>query len=355
MTTEKSLKVCSVCAEPLTITKTQEYLGDPMHRICGPGSRNQNTTVVRTHCATCGLTYINGGGLEPKPPVPAPKPNLVGEHQDRVRDAHSEMAKWPTQKIEAFLAVQLEAPLRCHTASHTIPSDRLDWLKTLQSENFVDLVEEDGKLIWRYTHRGEALQVFAGNDFLDLEAPKRKEAEWSQFNEHQRGILAALKHGPARLLGFDSGDVIQLQQFGWISRMKFDTQIKTLGVRQWVVAPERDGVNDKEFEGYGLKPAPGTRFVPGDFRVIDLNNQFRVSEILHLKPNPKPKPPAVEPPSIYTLCIFRVDDPRGQWGASVSFEINGGRMGIPLEEPAPNPHEASKRMLTQVEEFLKRQ
>lgn len=351
MTTEKSLKVCSVCAEPLTITKTQEYLGDPMHRICGPGSRNQNTTVIRTHCGTCGLTYINGGGIEPKTPVPAPKPNWVGDHADLTRAAHSMMEEWSILKLEALHAVLYEAPLSL-TQTESRPS-LLRWLRELQSEDLVKCVKEEGEFVWRHTPRGETLQPFVGDVIRDRESPNRKEVEWSQFNEHQRGIIAALKHGPARLLGFEPKDILQLQQFGWISRMKFDTQIKTWGVRQWVVAPERDGENDKEFEGYGIKPAPGTRFVPGDFRVIDLNNQFRVSEILHLER--KPKPPEVELPSIYTLCIFRVEDPRGQWGASISFEINGGRMGIPLEEPAPSPQEASNRMLTQVEEFLKKQ
>jgi len=66
MTTEQSSKQCAVCRTPLTVTRTQEYLGDPRHRICGPGSISQNTTIVRTHCGACGILYINGGGVDPK-------------------------------------------------------------------------------------------------------------------------------------------------------------------------------------------------------------------------------------------------------------------------------------------------
>ena len=66
MTMAQSTKVCAVCKTALTITTTNEYLGDPMHRICGPGSARQNTVVVKTHCGVCGIVYVNGGGVDPK-------------------------------------------------------------------------------------------------------------------------------------------------------------------------------------------------------------------------------------------------------------------------------------------------
>lgn len=71
MTVTLLTRLCSVCRVPLSVESIQTYLGDPMHLICGPGSRNQMTLVRTTFCGTCGLLYRNGGGLPPES-VPTP-------------------------------------------------------------------------------------------------------------------------------------------------------------------------------------------------------------------------------------------------------------------------------------------
>ncbi len=35
----------------------RKYLGDPMHRIIGPGGRNQLTVVTVLYCPYCGIQY----------------------------------------------------------------------------------------------------------------------------------------------------------------------------------------------------------------------------------------------------------------------------------------------------------
>lgn len=49
---------CVVCSGKVIARITHEYLGDPMHMIIGPGSRNQMTTIHHGfHCTTCGIKY----------------------------------------------------------------------------------------------------------------------------------------------------------------------------------------------------------------------------------------------------------------------------------------------------------
>lgn len=64
MSDTKSNKLCAVCKTQLTVRTTTAYLGDPMHMICGPGSKNQMTKTVSTFCGDCGLIYVNGGGID---------------------------------------------------------------------------------------------------------------------------------------------------------------------------------------------------------------------------------------------------------------------------------------------------
>ena len=50
--------VCVVCSGKAVAKITNRYLGDPMHMIIGPGSRNQMTrTHHGWHCVSCGLKY----------------------------------------------------------------------------------------------------------------------------------------------------------------------------------------------------------------------------------------------------------------------------------------------------------
>ena len=65
MTTEPSDKICVVCRVHLMVTTTQRYIGDPLHRIIGPGGANQMTTLMQTDCPKCGLLYVTGGGIKP--------------------------------------------------------------------------------------------------------------------------------------------------------------------------------------------------------------------------------------------------------------------------------------------------
>lgn len=63
VTEHVSERVCVVCGSQLTIKVTHEYRGDPMHAICGPGSRAQRVSVSETCCDACGLSYVSGGGI----------------------------------------------------------------------------------------------------------------------------------------------------------------------------------------------------------------------------------------------------------------------------------------------------
>jgi uncharacterized protein YbaR (Trm112 family) len=48
---------CVVCKTPLTLCKSWEYRGDPMHMIIGPGGKNQMTATQAIYCPKCGLSY----------------------------------------------------------------------------------------------------------------------------------------------------------------------------------------------------------------------------------------------------------------------------------------------------------
>lgn len=55
---EEPTGVCRVCGGEVVAKVTEEYHGDPMHRIIGPGARHQMRTVHHGwHCAGCGLKY----------------------------------------------------------------------------------------------------------------------------------------------------------------------------------------------------------------------------------------------------------------------------------------------------------
>lgn len=50
--------VCRVCDGKVVAKVTTKYLGDPMHMIIGPGSRNQMVTRNEGwHCSSCGIRY----------------------------------------------------------------------------------------------------------------------------------------------------------------------------------------------------------------------------------------------------------------------------------------------------------
>ena len=55
--TEIKKSTCVACRGTVVQQTTMEYLGDPMHMIIGPGSRNQMTRVTNIHCMKCGLKY----------------------------------------------------------------------------------------------------------------------------------------------------------------------------------------------------------------------------------------------------------------------------------------------------------
>lgn len=48
---------CVVCEGPLRDVTDQEYRGDPIHAIIGPGFANQLTSVRHIWCPRCGLEY----------------------------------------------------------------------------------------------------------------------------------------------------------------------------------------------------------------------------------------------------------------------------------------------------------
>jgi hypothetical protein len=49
---------CVFCQGKVIGRISREYRGDPMHRIIGPGGRNQMTNVHHGfHCSRCGLRY----------------------------------------------------------------------------------------------------------------------------------------------------------------------------------------------------------------------------------------------------------------------------------------------------------
>lgn len=104
MIESQSDRVCVVCKNPLTVHTRREYRGDPSLEICGPGGRSQLTTVIETVCTTCGLKYVNGGGIEQKVPLKkrvqralAEAKNDLALARDRAKD------KGDTELVDAIL------------------------------------------------------------------------------------------------------------------------------------------------------------------------------------------------------------------------------------------------------------
>lgn len=50
-------KPCAVCGTEIVREVRQEYRGDPMNLIIGPGSQNQMSTVIEMYCEPCGILY----------------------------------------------------------------------------------------------------------------------------------------------------------------------------------------------------------------------------------------------------------------------------------------------------------
>jgi hypothetical protein len=100
VSSELSKKLCAVCHVPLVIESKKVYRGDPMSMIIGPGSRNQMSTEISTHCPQCGLKYRYGGGVEP----PAEKPKKLKAWI--VRDRCEEYAKivFAEKRSEAIMS-----------------------------------------------------------------------------------------------------------------------------------------------------------------------------------------------------------------------------------------------------------
>lgn len=59
---------CRVCAGQVVRVTRFVYRGGPMHRIVGPGSKNQMSRDVKIACSECGVMYSK------PPPVQEPKP-----------------------------------------------------------------------------------------------------------------------------------------------------------------------------------------------------------------------------------------------------------------------------------------
>lgn len=49
--------VIPACTGHIVEDRQRRYLGDPMHFILGPGSRNQMTSTTEHYCGECGVSY----------------------------------------------------------------------------------------------------------------------------------------------------------------------------------------------------------------------------------------------------------------------------------------------------------
>lgn len=48
---------CRICGGDVVRWSNRVYVGDPMRRIIGPGSRNQMSTITKIYCDDCGIMY----------------------------------------------------------------------------------------------------------------------------------------------------------------------------------------------------------------------------------------------------------------------------------------------------------
>lgn len=183
---------------------------------------------------------------------------LIATRSDETKSILDEL---PFFKLTAFVAVRAETPLLC---VGDVLTERLAWLTELQADGLVQIVASTNGLEWRYTIVGEEYALFAPRVLAARQSEQRRDAEWAGFNECQRGIIATLKHGPARLEDYPDKDVARLCDLGWIVRMRAERML-TNGVPQWLVEPTDP--RDFDLVGFGLTPPKGTTKVPGEFRV----------------------------------------------------------------------------------------
>ena len=45
------------CKGTIIEEKNREYIGDPMHRIIGPGGKNQLSLIIKYYCSRCKIMY----------------------------------------------------------------------------------------------------------------------------------------------------------------------------------------------------------------------------------------------------------------------------------------------------------